>query len=374
MIQVGQGFRAHSPERALAGSARPVAPERRADPALVTPLAHRILPLLPFGEATAGMAIAAVLLLVPLVRETILGRLVDTLTGAHDLHVVIVESLLVGYLVFARAFTVRAARATIEEEIAAGRMPEAAGESLHDEIGRYRRLRFVLAGTAGGLLAALAPVVVLDATAMPWNGATSSPENAWRHVLAIAVGWLIATYLFVVIRESRRISAAADLLQDVNLFDSGSFVPFGRFGVSSAFTTAGLFSVFSLILVEHGFAVVVATVGSLSAVAAAAGLLFPLRGLRERICEEKERELACCRVALRSARDALVEGRMVTTDHGHMSEVVAYTRFVESVNEWPLDTPTVVRVGASVLLPMASWLSGAIGSDVASRVVAMLFG
>ncbi len=322
----------------------------------------------------AGVAVALALIAVLIVREAWLARLATAVTAPADLHVylAVVEALLVGYLLAARVSTARAARATVDALGDALDLSAARRAHVKQMSGRYRHARYVAAGAAGALLGVLAPLVVHDASIDPWSVATWTPEVAMRRSLAPVVGWFFGTYMLATLREAQRVSDLAASLRTIDLFDAETVAPFGRFGLQVAFRAAGLVSVTALMVTESGFGHVVSILVLIAAVAAGAGLLLPVRGLRERICDEKRRELACCRDALRRARDAMLEGRSIVTEHGKLSEVVAYKQLVESVDEWPIDTPTVLRACGYVGLPMVSWFSSSIGPSAVVGVVEAL--
>jgi hypothetical protein len=287
----------------------------------------------------------------------------------------IVDALLVGDLVAARGSIARAGRATLDALGDVLELPALRREQLRSQMGSYRRARLLAAGSAGAMLGVLAPLVIRGGAIDPWTmpGAWA-PEAVSRRILAPVVGWMFGTYVLVTIREARRVSGLARHLASIDLFDRDMVAPFSRFGLQLAFRSAGLVSVIALMVTERGLGHVVALLVGVAAAAAAAGLLLPLRGLRERICAEKRRELVCCRDALRRARDAMVEGRSVVTEHGRLSEVVAYKQLVEGVEEWPIDMPTVLRAGGYVVLPVVSWFSGSVAPDAIVRIVAMVVG
>lgn len=341
---------------------------------LAVPLWNRVLDGLGVRASRAGGAIAVLLIGVLLLREAALGRLAMAVADPPDLHVYlsVVDALLVGYLIAARVSVARAARATFDRLGDALDVTPAEGARLRGRMGSYRRGRFLAAGAAAALLGFLAPLMIRDGTIDPWHFAAWNPELAVRRSLAPVVGWLFGTYLLATIREAARVSALARRLRSIDLFDCETVAPFSRFGLQVAFLAAGLVSLSALMVTERGFGHVVALLVAIAAIAAAAGLVLPLRGLRERIREEKQRELACCREALRRARDAMVEGRSVTTEHGRLSEVVAYKQLVEAIDEWPIDTPTVFRAGGYVVLPVLSWFSGSVAPSAVVRLVEVL--
>lgn len=345
--------------------------------ALTVPLASRLVEQCSVGAASAGIAVAVILVGVVLLREALLGRLAVALadpTGSW-VYLSIVDALLVGYLVAARVSIARAGRATLDALGDVLELPALRREQLRSQMGSYRRARLLAAGSAGAMLGVLAPLVIRGGAIDPWTmpGAWA-PEAVSRRILAPVVGWMFGTYVLVTIREARRVSGLARHLASIDLFDRDMVAPFSRFGLQLAFRSAGLVSVIALMVTERGLGHVVALLVGVAAAAAAAGLLLPLRGLRERICAEKRRELVCCRDALRRARDAMVEGRSVVTEHGRLSEVVAYKQLVEGVEEWPIDMPTVLRAGGYVVLPVVSWFSGSVAPDAIVRIVAMVVG
>jgi len=42
-----------------------------------------------------------------------------------------------------------------------------------------------------------------------------------------------------------------------------------------------------------------------------------------------------------------------------LAEVVAYQHLIEGVREWPFDASTVLRFAFYLLIPLGSWLGGA---------------
>lgn len=62
----------------------------------------------------------------------------------------------------------------------------------------------------------------------------------------------------------------------------------------------------------------------------------------------------------------------VFTEHGRLSEVVAYEPLVESIDERPIDTPTVLRACGYVGLPVVSWFGRPVTLDVVIGSLASL--
>jgi hypothetical protein len=342
--------------------------------ALATPFWNWVVERHGLRASVTGFEIAFGLIAALTLREAWVGHLGIAARDPADLYVYlsIVDALLIGYLVAARISVARAARATFDALGDALDLSPARRTELREQMGRYRRRRFRLAGIGGALCGFLAPLVIHDGALHPFIFDGWTPEFTVRRMLAPVVGWMFGTYILATIREAARVSNLARHLRAVDLFDGEALRPFSRFGLQVAFLAAGLVSVSALLITERGFGHVVVILICVAALAAGAGLLLPLRGLRDRISEEKRRELACCRDALRRARDAMVEGRAIPTEHGRISEVVAYRKLVESIDEWPIDTPTALRACGSVALPVISWFSGSVAPGVVLRMIDIL--
>ncbi|MBY0274937.1 hypothetical protein K2Z84_06330, partial [Candidatus Binatia bacterium] len=342
---------------------------------LTTPLFNALVDRFALRAATAGIVVAVGLIAGVVLREAILGRLGTAAHGRAELSVYlsVIDALLVGYLLAARVSVARAARATLDTLAELLDLSPARRAELRDQMGRYRRHRLHLAGLAGALFGFLAPLVVYQGTMPnPFTVSAWTPEFAVRRALAPVVGWAFGTYLLATFRESTRVSNLSRHLCALDLFDSEALKPFSRFGLQVALGAAGLVSLVALLITERGFGHLVLILVGIAGAAGAAALVLPLRGLRDRIAEEKRRELACCREALRRARDAMVEGRSIVTEHGRISEVVAYRNLVESIDEWPIDTPTIVRACGYLGLPVISWFSGSVAPATVLGMIKLL--
>lgn len=373
--EMGPASHDSSPAAAVIAPPGLLGPAAATSRTLIVPAWNRLLDSLGLRASLAGVVLALVLIALLVLREVWLDRLPLALADPSRIYVAIVEAMVIGYLVAARVATARAARATLDSLAHALDGTPGALARVRNRIGQYPRLRFLVAGCGGAIVAVLIPRLLHDDSAHPMLTGEWLPELTLRRTLAPVLGWLFGTYLLVSVREAARVSHLATHLRSLDLFDRSSLAPFGRFGLQMAFRAVGLVSLSALFVAERDLGPVMLVLVLLAAVAAAAGLVLPVRGLRARIAEEKRRELACCREALRRARDAaLVEQKSAITQHGRLSDVVAYKQLVESIDEWPIDTPTVLRASAYVGLPVLSWASGSVAPAALLRALAMLLG
>jgi hypothetical protein len=91
---------------------------------------------------------------------------------------------------------------------------------------------------------------------------------------------------------------------------------------------------------------------------AASALVAPSRGVHERLREAKRRELAWLRPEIARASAALRRGE--TPGAAQLPALLAWEARVAGAPEWPFDTSTWLRFALLLLVPLGSWLGGAL--------------
>ena len=86
-------------------------------------------------------------------------------------------------------------------------------------------------------------------------------------------------------------------------------------------------------------------------------LLRPAREVRNLIRTVKQNELGRLESKLLVARDDAMEGDMST--QGRLADLLAYQTHITSIPEWSFDSPTLVRFGLYLLIPVGSMIGGA---------------
>jgi hypothetical protein len=179
-------------------------------------------------------------------------------------------------------------------------------------------------------------------------------------------GWLIGRsgyFLFAGIWEE-----PLPQRSDVDLLDLEKIYLIGRSGLEGSLiwfivlAVAGL-----LILPEVGTGLWF--VLFLFAITVGGGLVFllvPASKIRNLIKEVKREELERLRPFLLQARDT------VTSDgssQGRLSDLFVYKAQVESTQEWPFDSSTLLRFGLYLLIPIGSMVGGALAERVINLVL-----
>jgi hypothetical protein len=92
----------------------------------------------------------------------------------------------------------------------------------------------------------------------------------------------------------------------------------------------------------------------------AASLILPCVGVHRRLREVKQAELIRVREALERRGAALLEGRRNAEDDPDIPALLAYETRVQAVSEWPFDAPLLLRFALLILIPLGSWVGGAV--------------
>ena len=110
--------------------------------------------------------------------------------------------------------------------------------------------------------------------------------------------------------------------------------------------------------------------GALARAVASASLGLPVRGVHRCLREQKKAELDRVRAAIRGDRSSLVDSRIAgQADAISLADLIAYEARIESVREWPFDTSTPSRFGLFLLIPLVSWIGGALVERVVNAAL-----
>ncbi len=351
--------------------------DSHASRASVAPLAGRLSRV---SALELGLAIGAVLMLALVISETILDRWSGLIQEGRldpfarrpegllrDFRLAVVHCLLAGYLPAAFLYVIRSGRRTVFALQDALACTKDECRALAESI-RFSRRGLLIAGLMGAAVSFATPYLTPPVPESLWNPASWSAEVAWHRVLGPIVGWWLAWLVYAVFSVSKRLSRLASRLSAVDLFDLAPLAPFAQQGLTNALLAVGFVSLSSLFLIETGMGIVAAALGGVTLLVAAAALVMPVRGVRQRIRLAKETELKWVEVELRGQKDAL-RGSMAGRRIGELADLAAYRDLVLRVPEWPFNTTTYVRFALYLLIPLGSWAAGA----VVERMVERLF-
>jgi len=171
---------------------------------------------------------------------------------------------------------------------------------------------------------------------------------------------VLAMQALITIRQSQVFYEVGCQHLEVDLLDLGALSPFAAMGLANAaFWLIGS-ALASFLVTSDANVWIVAMVIPVTVGLGIVGLVLPSRGLHLRIRERKREELTRIREAVAGERAGLF-----STDDGsppapRMPALLAYEARIESVREWPFDTSTLRRFALFLLIPLASWIGGAL--------------
>jgi hypothetical protein len=111
--------------------------------------------------------------------------------------------------------------------------------------------------------------------------------------------------------------------------------------------------------------VLVASILVATTAIAVASLLAPSRGVHERLRDAKRQELGWLRAEITRSSDALRRGDAAGA--AQLPALLAWESRVVAAPEWPFDTSTWLRFALFLLVPLGSWLGGAIAERMVGR-------
>ena len=151
----------------------------------------------------------------------------------------------------------------------------------------------------------------------------------------------------------------------VTLGDIAPLAPFARAGLRTALLWFLGTSLASLLLVDTDSRTLVLSILVVTSVIAGASLLAPSRGVHERLREAKQRELGWLRPEIARASGALRRGD--EPGAASLPALLAWEARVANAPEWPFDASTWLRFSLLFLVPLGSWLGGALVEHVVER-------
>ena len=326
---------------------------------LPAPWSFRLVEMAPVGPAWMGVAVALSILGAYLVVESATGGFYRVVAEG-DAHLAMhfrissVNAALLGYLTAAQVYLSRWTRKHAEELRPLLRTSDAA--PIDPLTSRGRRA----AGATGCILLPMLFLVLPDPD-LPMTPAYWIPEHVWDWLMLPPIGWMGGRFAYALIAGSLAFSRIATKLDRIDLLDVRSLSPFVSQGLRSALLAILFLSIGTGLV---GIAVIspvsgLVTMGSMLILATIA-LILPVRGVHERIREEKRTRLAEIRRKVR-ASEAALDGDEIEADRAKagLPGLLAFEARIEAVREWPFDAPSLGRFALYVSVGIGSWVGAA---------------
>jgi hypothetical protein len=192
----------------------------------------------------------------------------------------------------------------------------------------------------------------------------------WRgHLVWV---WLLNPLLFATMGLMLSLSGTrARIYQElgrrarVTLGEVAPLAPFARAGLRTALLWFIGTSLATLLLVDTDSPMLVISILLATTSIGAASLLAPSRGVHERLRDAKREELDWLRAEIARASGALRRGD--DREAARLPALLGWEARVAGLPEWPFDASTVRRFLLFLLVPLGSWLGGALAEHVLER-------
>ncbi len=177
----------------------------------------------------------------------------------------------------------------------------------------------------------------------------------------MAAFWLSARAAWFTLAELSAVARAAGSVPDVDPLESERFEPLGRMALRASLLWAGVaaLATLSMAITTGGFAEVTASLFLLSV--AVGSFVIPVRGVHQKLGAAKRAEIVRVRAEIRRDREAVA---VLAPDWPEAAQrlpgLLAFEARLDEAREWPFDARTLRRFGIVLLLPVLSWLGGAL--------------
>ncbi|MDJ0866288.1 MAG: hypothetical protein QNK03_09290 [Myxococcota bacterium] len=307
----------------------------------------RLSKLLPIGPAPAAGALVVLGTAVLLAAHVALGHaLIDAEPGdplADGAKVALLVALILSYAVAAFGYL----QTTLEADTRAAGVPANEQGSLEQE--RLGGSRWAgLAGCVVGLV--LWTVIVRREGFWPW---VSIRSEFWALGLLPLLCWVLArgayfTTLGTLVRRAETDRSDIDLLDLRPLYLQGRMA----LRVSSVWIVGISLALPFLVFGDRGLPAVPVLVAALAM--GVLSLVLPVRDVQRRVAEAKRTRLAELDAELRRLVQAPGQ------EPGRLGDLLALRAYIDGLREWPFDTPTLGRFALYMLIPLGSWVCGAL--------------
>jgi uncharacterized membrane protein len=322
----------------------------------------RLVDRVPLHPALFGLVVATVLVAIYLLVESLGGgRILDP---SGDAFAGLPEPL-VGFIIAAVAagYALGAGYMINSQNAAALRdLRPLLAEPTRELVGRHR-VTLGASRVVGciGLVCGILFVFAVDETAARLLALEAFSSDALLSVLVLPLAfWLFARAAYFSISGMQSVTDIVERSLSIDLLDLSRLAPLGQMALRAALLWIGAAVVTSFSVLPAGGSVVEFLAVAFLLAVATATFVIPVRGVHRKMRDAKRAELLGLRAEIRRDRESVrVLGSDGRDAAARLPALLAYESRVQSVQEWPFDTPTLLRFALYLTIPVASWLGGA---------------
>jgi hypothetical protein len=325
---------------------------------------------LPVSEWWTGAAVGSVLIALTYLIWIVSQRTTDP--GAFLDRLPYVVAAGIGYLVAAVPYGIRKARGDLEDlrpHLHCSAEELAAAEA---RLSRQDWRLLVLALVASIAIPAAIQELMAERAHRLVRGPALDAWEVWSLFMPVLLWFAVFSAVLVGLTQMRTMRSMGLHHVELRLFDREAARPLVRFGLRLATiaVVAPLVLVALALVANAVYPPVALSTYVLGAGVATLEVLAPLSGLRRRILAAKQKELVRVERAIREHHTALGESpRVDESGTSRVVDLLAYRREVEAIPSWPLDAPALRRFALYLLLPLASWVAGALVERLVDRLL-----
>ena len=201
--------------------------------------------------------------------------------------------------------------------------------------------------------------------------------EGWNHHRVFDYGvnlaiWTMAAQAFYLWFSTLGGSVYARVSWNLDLLDLRPLAPFERERTTIALFGIVLISLASLLMLDLIERSIVVPVGILLLCLAwiAAIVILPMRFVQRLISRLKQEELERVAAAISGDRSALADSRLAAqAETLSLADLLAYRDTITSVREWPVQPTTFLRLFLLLVIPVGSWIGGAMVERMLGRLI-----
>lgn len=271
-----------------------------------------------------------------------------------------VLSLLIAYALSAPRFVARLDR----RDLRGAGYPHAGPDDYEMPPPSAPSMRAARLAGAGGAAVGVAIVLAFAVSGPDVGVGDLFQWAAWRTpwlstwVLSALLCAIVARGLCFMAFTSSEVRTAVREDLPIDLLNLRPLAVAGRMALRGSLLWLGGLSIALLFFVGVPASIGLAGFGVGIVVLAMAALVLPVLGLRERIRSARQAALEETEESLRAMRD--LEHGGGTPPPGRLADLLAYRAYLEALSDWPWDARTRSRFLLYALIPLGSWIGGAL--------------
>jgi len=255
----------------------------------------------------------------------------------------------------------------IDEAGLAALAPDVDVAALRREILTVRLPALHAVAFASGLVSAIGspldPTLWADGSFPGWT----HPTVSWLAARNFLNWWAVGLAMALELLLGSRFSRIGERLREPDLTDLAPLAPFGRRAQRNVSWWILLAAFLSLSYAGRGWAGELLPVALASLTAFATGAFaLPQLGARRRIRERKAAEREAARAAIRAARASAFGTPWAS---GRLADAIAWETRVAATREWPIEAPTLLRLGLYLAIGLGSWIGAALVEKLLGRLL-----